>query len=155
MDYLDATLYGFTISVIIGGYYFEPFTGSLNMIKSAELYVKNLVNSVSPAKLKAVEKDVQKPKEVKKSNVPTLKDMIKPKATPTKVSQPKIKNAIDKIADEITKSVKSDLIKKNVVPKKKNNFKVSKIDEKVKDILADMTKGDTTVKFKKGSITEI
>jgi len=160
MEHLDATLYKFHINVLTSGYYFRPFEGTLNVVKSAELYVKNIENKTAKSTVEPKNSTTEKPKEEK----PSKKEPPKPKS---KLSN-SLKSEINKIADKIVKADNNEKNKftkrpeqksptKKTEPKTKGGYKVSKLDEKVRDILNTPTtsKVGGNVKFTKGDITEV
>ena len=175
MEHLDATLYKFHINVLTSGYYFRPFEGTLNVVKSAELYVKNIENKTAKSTVEPKNSTTEKPKEEKKVEAP--KQVAKPKEEkPSKKEPPKpksklsnsLKSEINKIADKIVKADNNEKNKftkrpeqksptKKTEPKTKGGYKVSKLDEKVRDILNTPTtsKVGGNVKFTKGDITEV
>jgi len=175
MDSLETTLYKFHIDVITSGYHFMPYEGTLNVIKSAELYVKNIENksvkSTATEKPKSdttekpkIQKPVQKAKEeeevvtkkaTSKKKVPELK-LLKSEVNKQKDKEennkekgpaPKkvVKTEIDKIASEIVK----DSIKKDSKAKAPAPKKVkSDIEKLASEITKEVNKADKPV-FKK------
>lgn len=169
MKHLDATLYKFHINVLTNGYYFKPFEGTLNVVKSAEIYVKNVENKAAKSTLEPKNSTTEKPKETKKVEAPKqkAKPEVKKEAPKPKIGK-SLKSEINKIADNIMKNEKNEKDKpterskpkseaKKPEPKTKGSYKVSKLDEKVRNILnVPIEKKITgTVKFKKGDITEV
>ena len=167
MDSLETTLYKFHIDVITSGYHFMPYEGTLNVIKSAELYVKNIENKT--AKSTATEKTkssttektkVEKPEEeeVSKSQdkkpdteFSLFKNQVnkgEEKKKPTKkVEAPKaVKKEIDKIASDIVKdSIKKDSKAKAPAPKKVK----SEINKLANEITKEVNKKKNKPLFKK------
>lgn len=44
MKQIDNTLYNFYIYMVIDGYYFEPYNGTIDVVKSNEIFVKDVSN---------------------------------------------------------------------------------------------------------------
>ena len=102
MDSLETTLYKFHIDVITSGYHFMPFEGTLNVIKSAELYVKNIENK--SVKSTATEKPKDSTTEKPKTEVQKTAKKIAPKSKLPSV----IKSEIDKITTDKPIEVKKE-----------------------------------------------
>lgn len=107
MPQIENTMYDFFIYMTIDGYYFEPYTGTLNVMKSNDVYVKDISNKTfEPNEKKDIpNKDINETQNIEKKELLTDK-LIKKESSITK----KIMN--DTTADQIIKNIIKDTKKK-------------------------------------------
>jgi hypothetical protein len=128
MPQIENTMYDFYIYMVIDGYYFEPYSGSINVIKSNEIFVKNISNKTFKPSEKIVKAELPKEEKTTEESVKEIKSS---------------KGSISEIARKIMKKsepkTKEELIK----------------EQKVKDILnISKTVENSSVKIKKGKRVE-
>lgn len=136
MPQIKDTLYNFYIYMVVDGYYFEPYSGTLNVMKSNDVYVKDISNKTfEPTKQKSEDKPKEEP-------IISSGKIKKEYYTPKKVEHK---------TSSITELAKS------IFDKDKPLSEEAKLKElKVKEILGEsniVTKNKS--KIKKGNVTEI
>jgi len=154
MPQIENTLYDFYIYMVVDGYYFQPYNGTINVIKSSEVYVKDISNKTfKPTEKKSEKKeyeivkpkgkpaDTVKPEEIKKKPVEETKKVVKKKPLiETKFDKNSITAITNRILKESAPKTEAELLK----------------EQKIKDILAESNIFEkATIKFKKGKVTEI
>lgn len=165
LDFLDAAIYSFHIQVVIDGFYFKPFSGTLNILNNVELYVKKVENKTTKSTIVNNETEKHKSGEIQKETKPVINSV---KTVTNDVNDDSMevtssendeedakpnnleKSEIVKISDNIVGSVKNNNKPKVIPPPIKNN---SVMDAKIKSIINDVSKIKNPVKYKKGTIT--
>jgi len=104
MPQIENTLYNYSIEVVIDGYYFEPTSGQINVIKSADLYVKDIKN---------------------KTFKPEVEESIKPNEINTIIKKIKA----NPVKEKSTNIIAAKILKEVNLPKKKSAIKFKKITE--------------------------
>lgn len=146
LSILEKTAYPFHIEVLVDGYYFEAFKGTVNVLGSAEIYSSEPKNiTIQPSKQEkpsAPKKEDSSKKSTTKSEEQSSKKKEPPKEVKTPVEKKKtnenvhtIEKSIEQIANDLLKQHKFDPenVEKKIgeLGEHKNNSK----DEKVLAIL--------------------
>lgn len=142
MSILEKTSYDYTISVIADGYYFEPMTGVVNIVGSAELYTTTPKNTTLASKKeeekedKSKEPDKKGKKEEEKDDKDDKKDEKKVIKTETLTPWKSREKPIEQIARELMEQHKKEETNP-VAPKKVEETGKSK-DQRVLAILEEV-----------------
>lgn len=164
MPQIENTMYDFYIYMVVDGYYFQPYDGTINVVKSSEVYVKDISNktfkptdekskkekfedtlkaaisSVDKKQEKTTEESKKVEKKVEKKPVEESKKVEKKPVIETKFDKNSITAMTNRILKESAPKTEAELLK----------------EQKIKDILAESNIFEkTTIKFKKGKVTEI
>jgi hypothetical protein len=131
MPQIENTMYNYCIEAVIDGYFFEPIAGQINVIKDADLYIKDIKNKTfksnvvktDPKKIKTTPKIEKKPDVEESIKINPISDIIKKIkdnsideiVAPIKLSENDIK--ISKILKEENKSKSPDKIVTKIVTK--------------------------------------
>lgn len=127
MPQIEDTMYNFYIYMVVDGYYFEPYNGTINVVKSNEIYVKDISNKTfkSTEKKNTEKKKYKKPVEESKFSKNSI----------SAITNRILKESSPKTEAEISKDQKiKDILAESNIP--------TKLDK-------------TTLKFKKGKIREL
>jgi hypothetical protein len=126
---LQRTAYNFTIQAIIDGYYFEPMTGTVNIVGTPQVYASGTQNkTLEPAPLSPVDPEVVPAQQSVIPAVVKVTTESKDKRTAADIAKTIIESSTKKIPlleENSTPNEKEDRIKSIL-----SEFKVTKIKKK-------------------------